>query len=94
VRVQLHQLISPGHRGGLDMRKEQMSRHLIHRERPKAKRKLNGRNESGPWTGRLDCTSAYVRSELQSRRRATRRGHDARIIIAPSGGIVLHPRSY
>jgi len=34
-RVQLHQLISPGHRGGLDMRKEQMSRHLIHRERPK-----------------------------------------------------------
>lgn len=35
MRVQLHQLISPGHRGGLDMRKEQMSRHLIHRERPK-----------------------------------------------------------
>jgi len=91
VRVQLHQLISPGHRGGLDMRKEQMSRHLIHRRTASG---LNGRNESGPWTGRLDCTSAYVRSELQSRRRATRRGHDARIIIAPSGGIVLHPRSY
>ena len=29
MRVQLHKLISPGHRGGLGMRMEQMSRHLI-----------------------------------------------------------------
>lgn len=53
MRVQLHQLISPGHRGGLDMRKEQMSRHLIHRERPKRSQR---RERPVARTTRLDCT--------------------------------------
>jgi hypothetical protein len=52
VRVQLHQLISPGHRGGLDMRKEQMSRNLIHRERPKRSQRERARGPDD-WTARL-----------------------------------------
>lgn len=56
MRVQLHQLISPGHRGGLDMRKEQMSRHLIHRERPK--RSQRERPVDRTLLATLDCTGA------------------------------------
>ena len=92
MRVQLHQLISPGHRGGLDMRKEQMSRNLIHSERPK-----RSQREPAP----VDPTTGlHVCVELQSLVPRTPRPARSSIarctnnIIAPSGGIVLHPRSY
>jgi hypothetical protein len=90
VRVQLHQLISPGRRGGLDMRKEQMSRHLIHRERPKRSQRERPVDRT---TGLHVSRYTELRS-LESRRRHARTIDDARIIIAPSGGIVLHPRPY
>jgi len=46
--------------GGLDMRKEQMSRHLIHRERPKRSQRERpvDRSPDGLWTAVCTHTSA------------------------------------
>ena len=76
MRVQLHQLISPGHRGGPDMRKEQMSRHLIHRERPvipKLKAKsLNGRKTRNESVRERPKVSQRATGPLRRSRRAAR----------------------
>jgi hypothetical protein len=77
--------------GGLDMRKEQMSRHLIHRERPKRSQRERPVDRTLLATRR---TAPLCRAHCSVQSAVSCTPHDARIIIAPSGGIVLHPRPY